>query len=241
MKFTIKTDVGVVRSENQDRAAVFSNDECTFAILCDGMGGHTGGSYASSITVNVFEKEFAKGVDLKNVSTWFENGIKRSKREMIDFANGDEKLLDMGTTVTAALITKNEVFIFNIGDSRTYAFNGLLHQLTKDHNLWNHYIDKFGYTPEEAAKVMGASALTSALGPQKTTHADTFILDRDGIQYLVLTSDGVHDYISKPAFETILSSEQKIEGKAEELILKAIRGKSSDNLTAVIVDLGEKW
>lgn len=68
MKFTVKTDVGVVRSENQDRAAVFKNDKFTFAILCDGMGGHQGGSYASSIAIATFEKEFNKGFDIENVT-----------------------------------------------------------------------------------------------------------------------------------------------------------------------------
>lgn len=54
---------------------------------------------------------------------------------MIKFAEKDKALMDMGTTLTAALIAPDKVYIFNIGDSRTYAYNGLFHQITKDHNL----------------------------------------------------------------------------------------------------------
>jgi len=60
MNHIVKTDVGVVRSENQDRASVFTNGEYTLAILCDGMGGHEGGSHASVITIDTFQRAFRK-------------------------------------------------------------------------------------------------------------------------------------------------------------------------------------
>lgn len=65
MEYVIKTDVGTVRKENQDRAAVFVGKKMTFAILCDGMGGHMGGSYASSLTIETFEREFNKAEPTK--------------------------------------------------------------------------------------------------------------------------------------------------------------------------------
>ena len=67
MKFYKNTDVGVVRKENQDRVAIFQEGNITFAILCDGMGGHKGGSHASAITVAAFEKEFNIGINTQKV------------------------------------------------------------------------------------------------------------------------------------------------------------------------------
>lgn len=57
MNYKINTNIGVVREENQDRATVIENNVGTLALLCDGMGGHFGGSLASSITINTFESE----------------------------------------------------------------------------------------------------------------------------------------------------------------------------------------
>jgi len=156
---------------------------------------------------------------------------------MIKFAGKNQALLDMGTTVTAALIGPESIFIYNVGDSRTYAYNGLLNQITKDHNLRNHYIDNLGYSEEEAATVMGAAALTSALGPQKKVRAEQFMVKREGVEFIILTSDGIHDYIAKPNFEAIISSPRSLEEKATVLIKQAIKGKSSDNLTTVIVEV----
>ncbi len=240
MKYTIKTDVGVVRSENQDRAKVFENDTVTFAILCDGMGGHEGGSHAARITINQFGKEFSKSLPKTEdkYGEWFTHALKKSKKAMEKYAWRNSALLDMGTTVTAALITKSNIYVYNVGDSRTYVYNGLLHQITVDHNLRNHYIKKFGYSEEEAATVLGAAALTSALGPKKKTHVEQFIVENEPtVKYLILTSDGIHDYISKPNFETIISSDSTDEQKSEVLIKQAIKGKSSDNLTAIILEV----
>ena len=238
MKWDIKSDIGVVRTENQDRAAVLMHRGVLLAILCDGMGGHAGGALASSSTVATFESEFKKGVDKRQITKWFANTLEKAKREMARGARKNQELLDMGTTITASVIFHDVIYVFNAGDSRTYAYNGLLHQLTMDHNLRNYYIEKYNYSAEEAAKVMGAMALTSALGPRKTTNVNSFVLDHDdSIKYMVLTSDGIHDYVAKPKFENILAEDTTLEDKTSTLIKQAIRGKSSDNLTIIIVDL----
>lgn len=242
IKYAVKSDVGVVRSENQDRVAVFQHGNTTLAVLCDGMGGHNGGSHASSITIESIEREFQKGIKPNKIEEWFHDAISRARQEMIKFAKRDPKLLDMGTTLTAALVVEDNIYVINIGDSRTYLYNGYLHQITKDHNLRNHYIENFGYSKEEAAKVMGAMALTSALGPKKQIKVESFVIPKtEKPNYLVLTSDGIHDYISKPNFEWILSTNKKIEEKCEDLIKQAIRAKSSDNLSVIILDMEGEW
>lgn len=153
-------------------------------------------------------------------------------------AGEDAKLLDMGTTLTAACIFKDDIIVFNIGDSRTYVYTTSLEQITVDQNLRNYYINNYNYSPDEASQLMGAAALTSALGPNKHAKPDAFVVQRAGINYLVLTSDGIHDYIAKPTFEHIVRDHSlPLAIRAEELIRRAIAGKSSDNLTTLIVEL----
>lgn len=243
MKFTINTNIGVVREENQDRAEVLENDLFLMAILCDGMGGHFGGSLASSITIDTFKKEmaFANRINKNNIWDWFKNSIKKAKARMVKEAGGDSRKRDMGTTVTSAIVFKDtkEIFIFNIGDSRTYIYDGLLHQITVDHNLMNYYIINENMSEFEASKLPGATALTSALGPTKKTNIEAFTISGAAIQnpLLVLTSDGIHDYISKPNFEMTLSSNSSFEQKSESLIKDAIKGGSTDNLSIIILEV----
>lgn len=241
MNYKINTNIGVVREENQDRATVIENNIGTLALLCDGMGGHFGGSLAASITINTFSQEMESlPNDNKHVFEWFKNVIKQCKNNMITEAGDDAMKKDMGTTVTAAIIFKNtkDIFIFNIGDSRTYIFDGLLHQITVDHNLMNYYIIEENMSEFQAAKLPGAAALTSALGPNKKTNIEAFTIDYSNEKRtIILTSDGIHDYVTKPNFEMIVSGSGNLSEKTDQLINQAIRGESTDNLTIIMLEV----
>lgn len=241
MNYKINTNIGVVREENQDRATVIENNVGTLALLCDGMGGHFGGSLASSITINTFESEMESlPIDKTKIFEWFKNGIKQCKSNMIAEAGNDAMKKDMGTTVTAAIIYKDtkDIFIFNIGDSRTYIFDGLLHQITVDHNLMNYYIFEENMSEFQAAKLPGAAALTSALGPNKKTNIEAFTIDNShDRRTIILTSDGIHDYITKPNFEMIVSGNGTLFEKTDKLINQAIMGESTDNLTIIMLEV----
>ncbi|MBD5423417.1 MAG: serine/threonine-protein phosphatase [Mycoplasma sp.] len=243
MKYVIETNIGVVRNENQDKASVFENDYVLVAVLCDGMGGHFGGSLASSITIETFKNRMSYLTSNNdNIYEWFKETIKQSKQNMIIEAGDDENKKDMGTTVTSAIVFKEtkKIVIFNIGDSRTYIFDGQLHQITIDHNLMNYYIKNEGVSYFEASKIPGGAALTSALGPSKKTNIEAFNIDDNTSQnkrVLILTSDGVHDHVEKPRFEIIMSQKTSLEEKANTLISEAIKGRSADNLTIVIVEV----
>lgn len=243
MRYIVETNIGVVREENQDRAAVYENDYVLVAVLCDGMGGHFGGSYASSITIETFKNRMNYLTsDNDNVYEWFRETIKQAKQNMVIEAGDDVNKKDMGTTVTSAIVFKQtkKIVIFNIGDSRTYIFDAQLHQITVDHNLMNYYIKNEGMDSFEASKLPGAAALTSALGPSKKTNIEAFNIDENhsnNKRVLILTSDGIHDYIEKPKFEMIMGSSDDLKSKAQTLIAEAIKGRSADNLTTVIVEV----
>lgn len=261
MEYTKATDTGVYRDENQDRAEVFESEALLLAVLCDGMGGHFGGSLAATITIETFRMCFETlPDDAEAAYEWFRDTIKLAKQNMANEAGDDSDKRDMGTTVTAAVVFKNtmEIIIFNIGDSRTYLFNGELRQITIDHNLMNYYIMREHISEFEASKLPGAHALTSALGPSKKTNIEAFKIEAGDLKsgdgkrawfkraatdgkshplYLILTSDGIHDRLEKPHFEAIISSNDSLRVKAETLIKTAIRNGSTDNLTCIIVDV----
>ncbi|CAM9153855.1 PP2C family serine/threonine-protein phosphatase [Mycoplasma marinum] len=239
MQSLVKSDIGVVRAENQDKATILEKDGIVLSVLCDGMGGHTGGSYASRLTIEAVEKEFIKHTPHSSdeLFPWFKDALKRAKKLMEKAAKNDKPLLDMGTTVTLTLFYPDgNAYIFNVGDSRTYIYNGLLHQITVDHNLRNYYINEEGLSPEKAANILGGAALTSALGPRKTTRIDAFQVSiNKETEYIIQTSDGIHDYLTKPQFESIVGSKKPLEEICDELIETAIKGNSGDNLTIAIV------
>lgn len=253
MDFGRKTDVGRIRLENQDALAIFTNDDFVLLLLCDGMGGHYGGGIASSTTISVFDKSFKnllqpsnQEVDIKTYTQWFKETINSVKKEMIRISDKDEAKLDMGTTVTGVLINKQQQYaiIFNIGDSRTFALTteGELKQITVDHNYLNQLI-KDGVPEIEAKKYRNNASLTSALGPDKKTIIEFFVINQKEFQKIhafISTSDGAHDFIEKPTMEQILRKDEKAEELASEIVDYAIENLSTDNVTCGIVILDNK-
>ncbi|MCC3161013.1 MAG: protein phosphatase 2C domain-containing protein [Mollicutes bacterium PWAP] len=243
----IVTDKGIVRSENQDFAGFSVKNNIVLAVLCDGMGGHYGGSIASKIAVKYiiqyFEQQFKitnESIDrLKQdkITKWFQKVIDKIKKHMRKEAKNELKLEDMGTTLTALLSFNDVFYTINIGDSRVYVLSNTLQQLTTDHSLRNHYIRTKGWSPEDAETIVSAAALTSSLGPNKSTTMEIHKYKAGkGIKKFLLTSDGIHDYIPKQVIEMTLMKNKKLKIIGNELIQRAINGKSSDNLTAIVME-----
>ncbi|TNK94798.1 serine/threonine-protein phosphatase, partial [Mycoplasmopsis pullorum] len=102
MIFVSRSEKGK-RQSNQDRVGVFENKDTIFAILCDGMGGHSGGEIASSLAVNFLSREFVNNFNYKkdDVKLWFDINIDKLKRLMVrEVKENDESLMEMGTTIT---------------------------------------------------------------------------------------------------------------------------------------------
>ncbi|ASZ08976.1 serine/threonine-protein phosphatase [Mesoplasma chauliocola] len=251
MRYKIQslTDIGRVRKSNQDYLGYIENNEgCLFAIVCDGMGGHAHGELASKLAVEAFLKMFERETFLNKtdneINNWIRKSIKDIVQQMKDHVEVFYETHDMGTTLTAVLFIGKRAFVVNVGDSRTYRMkNGQLSQITVDQNLWN---DKENgeSKKEEMKNILGHrfnemtywKVLTSALGPNKNTKIDTYLL-KDNKGTFVLTTDGVHDYIDSETFTEILNSKKRLKSKAKEIIEFSMNNFSTDNLSLIIVEM----
>ncbi|MBU4689682.1 PP2C family protein-serine/threonine phosphatase [Mycoplasma zalophidermidis] len=242
--------VGNIRTENQDKTGIFLKKDCGMLILCDGMGGHFGGAFASNITVNVFNDNFQKSIplernDISSYAKWFKDCVEQARSEMKKLGENDEAKMDMGTTLTAAIFSTklNFLYIFNIGDSRTWVLtkSGDLKQITIDQNLYNRLIREEGMSELQAKKTRFNTALTSALGPQKKTKIEIFDLSQEieRVYGILCTSDGVHNFIEKPAIELTLKSELDSLKAVKSLVETALENRSTDNASAVYAVIAE--
>src|SRR5690606_8023216 len=145
-RWGLATDVGRVRSVNQDNALAI---EGLFAVA-DGMGGHRGGEVASEVAVRALRERarLLTSVDLLEA-------IHMANDAILGQSHEDPSLRGMGTTlcVLAQVDADGDerLAIANIGDSRVYLFaNGELEQMTDDHSLVAALVREGRLTPEEA-------------------------------------------------------------------------------------------
>lgn len=191
------TDPGCVRSQNQDAFQIENLDKnTTLCIVCDGMGGAKSGNVASTLAVEVFVEEVRRswvpGADNDETEQILLSAVKLANFTVYDQAQQLEEFSGMGTTLVAALIQGREVTVVNVGDSRGYhvSRNGI-RRITKDHSLVQMMVDRGDLTPEQARTYPGKNYITRAIGTEPVAECDTFRLDMEKGDFLLLCSDGL--------------------------------------------------
>ncbi|RIV16461.1 PP2C family protein-serine/threonine phosphatase [Mycoplasmopsis gallopavonis] len=243
-----KTLKGDYRIKNDDRVGFFENEGAYLAVLCDGMGGHSYGDVAASMLVSSLGLQFQniaggyKFQDAIQTKKWIGIAIETAKKELKKQVDQDPSKMQMGTTLVAAIIIPKlrRFFVFNSGDSRAYAFthkNELI-QITKDQNVGNSMIDR-GLDFVQAFSNEKARYLTSSIGPMMSTTVEIYDFDEksySNVKRLLLTSDGVHEFLYHSELEYLTSLSGTPEFIGTKILEKATINQSNDNMSVIVVD-----
>lgn len=214
-------------------------------ILCDGMGGHSGGEIASAMAVeqlkNYFKVHWQDRLPDEEV---IRNAIYVANQALFEVnernaSSGNER---MGTTVVLALLQGNQVAIAHVGDSRCYRYTRRLglEQLTVDHEVGQLEIRR-GVDPEVAYAHPAAYQLTQALGPKGSDYIQPEVqyLELQEDTLLLLCSDGLSDYglleDHPESVEALLSSRTVLEQGMGDLMDLANACNGHDNITAIAI------
>lgn len=240
INFVGKSDKGI-RPQNEDNFVVFvNNHNFLIAAVADGMGGHLGGRMASALTIkhlkDYFENIDFKGADDKRIQDLLIQSVKFVSKNLIKAASEDPELLDMGTTLNYGIIIDDYLYTLNIGDSRTNQINerGRFIKISEEHNLAN--LAKKDKKFEQYANY--SNYLTSSLGPKKETHIDLYKTKLDSHGYIIISSDGFHNFATEKEVEQVMSMDKDLKGKIYTLIELAANNNSNDNITCVVVEYG---
>ena len=239
MIISAKTDVGAFRENNQDAflTGTFVNGDA-WAIVCDGMGGVSGGQIASTLCVekaaSVIKKGYRNRMSVKSVKNLLESAISAANAVVFEESLKDNELKGMGTTIVAVVIVGSIAVIAYVGDSRAYIVNDTITQITKDHSLIQLMIDTGKITPEEARNHPDKNIITRAVGVENFVDADIEIIDISPSDKLLLCTDGLSGAVENSDIQSIINEYREV--SAEKLIEKALENGSRDNITAVVVD-----
>ena len=227
-----RTDVGRQRSANEDDFVLAP----PFFAVADGMGGAKAGEVASAMATEVFEDESDSG---EPAETQLARMLREANKRIHDLAVADESHRGMGTTLTAAKVTGDEISLAHVGDSRAYRMrDGELEQLTKDHSLVAELERSGQITPEAAEHHPQRSIITRALGPEPEVEVDTYtVTGREGDLFL-LCSDGLTSMISDEEIGSILRSADSLDAAADALVRAANQSGGKDNITVVLFRVG---
>src|SRR6478672_4284167 len=193
-----RTDTGRQRHANEDSYYARS----PIYVVADGMGGAQAGEVASRIAADAFDEDMGDG----NPEEQLAERAREANRRIFERARADASHSGMGTTLTGALLSKDEVTIVHVGDSRAYLFrDGELRQLTRDHSLVEELRRRGQLTPEEAEDHPQRSIITRALGPEPDVELDVHTHQARSGDVFLLCSDGLTSMIREDRLGAILS------------------------------------
>ncbi|MDE6017477.1 MAG: protein phosphatase 2C domain-containing protein [Muribaculaceae bacterium] len=260
-KVAAKTDVGLVRTNNEDNFQVswdlsslpmrWVNNEVhqlgekgCLLVVADGMGGANAGEIASQIAIDTIKRKFVpEEITTKvissadSINSFIKDSIISADRNIKTYATEHPETKGMGTTIVIAWIINDKLYIGWCGDSRAYIYNpvyGLI-RLTKDHSYVQQLVDSSKLSEEEAFDFPDSNIITQCLSasPQKC-HPDTLAkpIVLSNDDIVLLCTDGLCGMIRDTEINSILKSfNGNVATLSDDLVSGAIQASGADNVT----------
>ncbi|HSJ72004.1 MAG TPA: PP2C family serine/threonine-protein phosphatase [Acidimicrobiia bacterium] len=229
------THVGRVRTGNEDSlhpAASGNSNGPAVLMVADGMGGAVAGEVASRLAVEAA----SVAPDGDPISP--EDRVLAANTAVIEATRNDPSLAGMGTTMTLVVLREDGTADFaHVGDSRAYLLrDGVLRTLTTDHTLVNELMELGRITPKEAESHPHRHLITRVLGLGPIA-VDTFSIDLEAGDRILLCSDGLNTMVSDFAIQELLAAGEGVDPTVWALIEQANTAGGLDNTTVVLIDV----
>jgi serine/threonine protein phosphatase PrpC len=217
-----------LKEDNEDSVGFFKpEDEITLEnkgivlAVADGVSSAEAGKEASKTAIARYLEDYFQTPD-----TW---SVKHAGQKLLssinltlfkrshEFTNQEKGYL---TTFTGLVLKSRTCHFFHVGDSRAFLLrNGELKQLTRDH---------------VASIATGRSFLARAVGMDNCLQIDygTIAMETDDV--LLVSSDGIHDFIEADKVKDILASTQNVQQKITCLVQTAFDHGSDDNISGIV-------
>ncbi len=200
--------------------------------ICDGVGGNAGGQEASLFVArelngcNVPES----AADVKGLFIEINNRLLEQAQK-----TSDHKL--MATTATALFLSGKAVYLAHVGNTRLYAKDGKsVRQLTVDQTSYRWFTD---HHLRIFAGERSRDAIYGGMGGGNGKRLKPLVVEQlpEGVscRTMLLTSDGVHEYLSQAEIDEILNSDVSMADKTKMLCSAALEHGSEDDRTAIII------
>jgi protein phosphatase len=235
-----RTDVGMIRSGNEDAFFAHATDQLGLFIVADGMGGHAAGEVASEMAVQIVSRELGQIEDLHGdgVRERVAHALRTANRAIFERTLAESDKQGMGTTASVLILSGKRYLIGQVGDSRVYMLReGGLKQLTKDHSYVQEQVDAGLLTPEQARYHPYSNVITRCVGAGESSEPDTFAGEVKAGDVFLLASDGLTGMVDDRRLQQLLLSRATARRVVDALIAEANYRGGLDNITAIVVQV----
>lgn len=234
------SDVGRKRRNNEDScilcapqdADVLDSHGLLFAVA-DGMGGASAGEYASRMALQVLVRTYFN-TPCESAPLALQDALEAANGRLFEEAELNPVYAGMGTTVCAAVLLGDWVYIAHVGDSRLYLLRERsgIHQITLDHSLVEEQVRSGLISPAEARNHSLKNLITRAVGIKETVKVDLYALHVQQGDTLLICSDGLTNMVTDLEIAACLSNGNLVTG-TRDVVERALMAGGTDNTTAI--------
>lgn len=251
MKIYAYVEKGMGKTECQDRVLVgdtilaggfltaeYAGENNLLVAVADGVGGYPGGEKASLLAVDSIRV-------LNRRSNLIEEDIRglmeRTNMQIKKTGQMNPGYESMATTLTALAMNQEKAVVIHIGNCRLCSGKRYLQSLTKDQTVVAEMLSRGEMTEEEALVSPIRNQISACLGGNREGLFDKLRVEsNNGIieqqDNLILTCDGIHDYVSDEELEDKLGEGTNAQAVCKEIAELARAKGSTDDISIIIVD-----
>lgn len=231
-------DIGKCREINQDYIFVSEKPVGNLPnlfLVADGMGGHKAGDLASEYTVAKVQEAVSGSMQTIPYQI-LKGAFQYANQRLLEKAGESENYTGMGTTLVAATVKGEEVYIVNVGDSRLYKIGDRIEQITEDHSLVEEMVRMGEISREQARNHPDKNIITKAIGVSDNVEPDYFDTELRKGECLLMCSDGLSNMVPDQQIKEIVDMRTDLESCARELIRAANHNGGRDNIAVVLIE-----
>jgi protein phosphatase len=255
MRMAHCTDVGRVRDLNEDSLLALElvrvrrsvNQSISVLAVADGMGGHAAGDVASGAAVDTLATHMVThllaphltnngDVPTPQLADWLRLAVQAANAVVFERRTSAQN--NMGTTLVAAVVSDDQAYLANIGDSRAYLINGAgLRRITTDHSLVERLV-ALGHIDHDEARVHPQrNVIYRTLGDKPDAEADYFSLQLQPGDRLLLCSDGLTSCVDDRGIQDTVMRAASPQQACEQLVRQANDRGGQDNITVILLQV----
>jgi serine/threonine protein phosphatase PrpC len=234
-----QTDVGLRRDNNQDSFLI--DESLGLFLVADGMGGHRGGEVASKLAVetvrDVVQQSLREsGARKPNPRALMSKAYEAACARIYDESQKPgSDLQGMGTTLVAAFMLGDTLYVGNVGDSRAYLFTkDQLWQITEDHSLVNEQLRAGLLKESDVDKFAAKNVITRSVGFEREVQVDIIERTMQPGDMVLICSDGLSGMVTDAKIAEILRATPTKDIVAK-CITEAKANGGDDNVTTLVI------
>lgn len=207
-------------------------------VLADGVGGAAQGERAAKYAADKVLYDYYAQPEAEPADR-LRRSITSAGADIYAYAADSPRVARMATTIVAAVVRANLLYVANVGDSRAYLIRGgQATQVTRDHSIVGELVAAGEMTEEQAMASRAKNRLTRSVGGEAEAHVQLYDpLPLELGDRILLCSDGLTRYANRKKMAELAAQLPPADVASRCIAFANSRG-GADNVSVIVIAVG---